>query len=140
MKIQVLMSPGCGHGLSTTELVAEVVRTHALDAEVETILVEEPDAMGPYGAKEVGQGPLLPIPPALANAVHDALGVRVDEVPITPHKVLAALAAPDRRYGPAAFPDVPWPEPLLVPPPWEGGDGKATNDRKRERRLPGAKP
>ncbi len=108
--------------------------------EVETILVEEPDAMGPYGAKEVGQGPLLPIPPALANAVHDALGVRVDEVPITPHKVLAALAAPDRRYGPAAFPDVPWPEPLLVPPPWEGGDGKATNDRKRERRLPGAKP
>lgn len=40
MKIQVLMSPGCGHGLGTTELVAEVVRTHALDAKVETILVE----------------------------------------------------------------------------------------------------
>ncbi len=40
MKIQVLMSPGCGHGLRAAELVAEIVRTHSLDAEVETVLVE----------------------------------------------------------------------------------------------------
>ncbi|HSN14270.1 MAG TPA: molybdopterin cofactor-binding domain-containing protein, partial [Anaeromyxobacteraceae bacterium] len=59
--------------------------------DVETILVEGPEPNGPFGAKEVGQGPLLPIPPALANAVHDAVGVRVDEVPVTPEKVLAAL-------------------------------------------------
>src|ERR1700694_455967 len=49
--------------------------------EVEPFLVEDPDPTGPYGAKEVGQGPLLPIPPAVANAVYDAVGVRVDEVP-----------------------------------------------------------
>lgn len=99
--------------------------------EVETILVEGPEPNGPFGAKEVGQGPLLPIPPAVANAVHDAVGIRVDEVPITPEKVLAALEARARRYGPESFPAVTWPEPLLVPPPWEGGDGSAVNEPRR---------
>jgi 4-hydroxybenzoyl-CoA reductase subunit alpha len=108
--------------------------------EVETILIEDPEPNGPFGAKEVGQGPLLPIPPAVANAVHDALGVRVDEVPITPEKVLAALRSPARRYGPSTFPDVPWPEPLVVPPPWEGGDGNAVNEPRRSRRGPAAGP
>ena len=100
--------------------------------EVFTELVEEPDPRGPFGAKEVGQGPLLPIMPAVANAVYDAVGVRIDEVPITPEKILKALAekkagrAP--RFGPSHFPDVEWPEPLRVPPPWEGGDGNAINE------------
>jgi hypothetical protein len=98
--------------------------------EIEAILIESPEPMGPFGAKEVGQGPLLPIPPALANAVYDAIGVRVDEVPITPEKVLHALETSARRYGPARFPEVPWPEPLIVPPPWEGGDGAARNERR----------
>lgn len=93
--------------------------------EVVTYLVEDPDPNGPFGAKEVGQGPLLPVVPAIANAVFDAVGVRVDEVPITPEKVMKALAAKDRRYGPAGFPDVPYPEPVRVPAPWQGGDGRA---------------
>jgi 4-hydroxybenzoyl-CoA reductase alpha subunit len=101
--------------------------------EVVTYLIEEPDANGPFGAKEVGQGPLLPIMPAVANAVFDAVGVRVDEVPVTPEKILAALRDPARRYGPKAFPTIAWPEPLVVPPPWEGGDGKATNEKPRKR-------
>jgi 4-hydroxybenzoyl-CoA reductase subunit alpha len=104
--------------------------------EVETILIEDPEPNGPFGAKEVGQGPLLPVPPALANAVYDAVGVRVDEVPVTPEKVLAALKSPSRRYGPTAFPAVPWPEPLVVPPPWEGGDGNAINEPKRRKARP----
>src|SRR3954452_1824711 len=54
---------------------------------VETYLVEDPDPRGPFGAKEVGQGPLLPVMPAVANAVFDAVGVRIDEVPITPEKI-----------------------------------------------------
>jgi 4-hydroxybenzoyl-CoA reductase subunit alpha len=109
---------------------------------VEAILVEDPGEPGPFGAKEVGQGPLLPIPPAVANAVHDALGVRVAEVPITPDKVLEALASPSRRCGPEAFPAVPWPAPLVVPPPWEGGDGTAVNEPKRRKPAPpaGVKP
>jgi 4-hydroxybenzoyl-CoA reductase subunit alpha len=101
--------------------------------DVETYLIEEPDANGPFGAKEVGQGPLLPIMPALANAVYDAVRVRVDEVPVTPEKVLKALRDKARRFGPKAFPEIAWPEPLYVPPPWEGGDGKALNEKPRKR-------
>ena len=97
--------------------------------EIVTELVEHPDARGPFGAKEVGQGPLLPIMPALANAVYDAVGVRIDEVPITPEKVLKALAVEGRgarsALRPSRFPDVPYPETLQVPPPWDGGDGTA---------------
>jgi 4-hydroxybenzoyl-CoA reductase subunit alpha len=104
----------------------------ALDMpEVFTELVEHPDPRGPFGAKEVGQGPLLPVMPAIANAVYDAVGVRIDEVPITPEKIVKALqakaAGKPPRYGPTRFPDVPWPETLQVPPPWEGGDGRAIN-------------
>jgi CO/xanthine dehydrogenase Mo-binding subunit len=101
--------------------------------EIETILVEEPDASGPFGAKEVGQGPLLPIMPAVANAVFDAVGVRIDEVPITPEKIRKALTSPSRRFGPARFPEIAWPASLQVPPPWEGGDGHAINDQRRKR-------
>ena len=59
--------------------------------EVDTVLVEDPDPNCPFGAKEVGQGPLLPVMPAVANAIYDAVGVRIDELPITPDKVLRAL-------------------------------------------------
>jgi 4-hydroxybenzoyl-CoA reductase alpha subunit len=100
--------------------------------EVVTELIEEPDPRGPFGAKEVGQGPLLPIMPAVANAVYDAVGVRIDEVPITPEKIMKALAEKkagrEPRFGPDHFPHVNWPEALRVPPPWEGGDGNAVND------------
>jgi CO/xanthine dehydrogenase Mo-binding subunit len=99
--------------------------------DVVTYIIEDPDPNGPYGAKEVGQGPLLPVMPAVANAVYDAVGVRIDEIPITPEKVLKALKkrgkGEEGRVGPTAFPDIPWPEPTRVPPPWEGGDGKAVD-------------
>jgi 4-hydroxybenzoyl-CoA reductase alpha subunit len=103
--------------------------------EVFTDLVEDPDPNCPFGAKEVGQGPLLPVMPAVANAIYDAVGVRIDELPITPDKVLAALEkkakGEDPRVGPGRFPDVPFPAPMLVPPPWEGGDGNAVADTRR---------
>ena len=99
---------------------------------VTSYLVEDPDPEGPYGAKEVGQGPLLPVPPALANAIHDAVGVRVDQVPIHPHMVLAALSARDARFGPRDFPEVDFGETLVVPTPAQGGDGRAVNDYKHK--------
>jgi 4-hydroxybenzoyl-CoA reductase subunit alpha len=96
--------------------------------DVKTYLIEDPDPNGPFGAKEVGQGPLLPVPPAIANAVYNAIGVRIDEVPITPEKVLKGLREKARgrepRLGPGAIPSVAWPEPLRVPTPAEGGDGR----------------
>jgi len=101
-----------------------------------TILVENPDPAGPFGAKEVGQGPLLPVMPAVANAVYDAVGVRIDEIPVTPEKIVKALtekaAGRPARYGPASFPEITWPEVLRVATPWEGGDGRANNDPKRK--------
>jgi 4-hydroxybenzoyl-CoA reductase alpha subunit len=95
--------------------------------DVKTYLIEDPDPNGPYGAKEVGQGPLLPVPPAVANAVYNAVGVRIDEVPITPEKVMRALKDKARgrqgRFGPASVPVVDWPDPQRILTPTEGGDG-----------------
>ena len=94
--------------------------------DVVTYIVEHPDRNGPFGAKEAGQGPLLPVMPAVANAVYDAVQVRVDEVPITPEKVLKALRRKAKgeapRFGPSAFPPVPWPEPIVVAPPSADAD------------------
>jgi 4-hydroxybenzoyl-CoA reductase alpha subunit len=80
---------------------------------VESVLVETLDPEGPYGAKEVGQGPLLPVIPAVANALFDALGVLVNEVPITPEKVRAVI---DGRYRAPRMPDFQYPEVVIVPP------------------------
>ncbi|MDQ5849738.1 MAG: molybdopterin-dependent oxidoreductase [Pseudomonadota bacterium] len=103
--------------------------------EVDTVLIEDPDPNCPFGAKEVGQGPLLPVMPAVANAIYDAVGVRIDELPITPDKVLRALKLKAEgktpRIGPESFPAVPYPEPVVVPPPWEGGDGNALKGAER---------
>ncbi len=92
--------------------------------EIHTFLVETLDPEGPFGAKEVGQGPLLPVIPAVANAVYDAVGVRIDETPITPDKVLRALEARAEgkaaRFGPTKIPTYPFPRLIKVPPPWAG--------------------
>mgnify|MGYP001627844682 FL=1 len=62
-------------------------------AETETIVIERPAADGPYGAKGVGEMCANPQIPAVANAIFDAVGVRVDTMPITPERVLRALKA-----------------------------------------------
>ena len=67
---------------------------------LEAIIVETVDAEGPYGGKEAGEGPLNPVIPAIANAVFDAIGVRFDETPITPEKILDAMAKNKTRVGP----------------------------------------
>ncbi|GBD12413.1 4-hydroxybenzoyl-CoA reductase subunit alpha [bacterium HR24] len=91
---------------------------------VVSILVETDEPRGPFGAKEVGQGPLLCVIPAVANAVYDALGVRIDETPITPEKVLKALDEKAKggpgRVGPERKPDFAFREPTRVerPPGW----------------------
>ena len=86
--------------------------------EIHTILVETDDPEGPFGAKEAGQGPLLPVIPAVANAVHDAVGVRIDETPITSEKVVKALEARRQgkpgRVGPERLPVFTFPEPKIV--------------------------
>jgi CO/xanthine dehydrogenase Mo-binding subunit len=86
--------------------------------EIHTILIETDDPEGPFGAKEAGQGPLLPVIPAVANAVHDAVGVRIDEIPISPDKVVKALELKRQgkapRLGPEKLPLFTFPEPKMI--------------------------
>jgi CO/xanthine dehydrogenase Mo-binding subunit len=58
---------------------------------VESVIVEIPDTNGPWGARGVGELPLLPYAPAVAAAIHDATGVWINEFPFTPERVLRAL-------------------------------------------------
>lgn len=60
------------------------------------IIVEVPHEMGPFGAKGVGETGTLTVSAAIANAIHDAIGVRIRDLPITPEKVLRALAERDQ--------------------------------------------
>ncbi len=60
---------------------------------VEVLFVGEPDPVGPYGAKALGEPPVTPVAPAVVNAVANATAVRIRELPLTPDRVLAALRA-----------------------------------------------
>ena len=61
--------------------------------QIDTIIIENPSADGPYGAKGIGEMANNAQPPAIAAAVFDAVGVWVTELPITPERVLRALEA-----------------------------------------------
>ncbi len=59
--------------------------------EIYPIIVEDPVSTGPYGAKGIGEPALIPIIPAILNAIHDAIGVRFTETPVTPEAIIEAL-------------------------------------------------
>src|SRR6185436_3574326 len=59
---------------------------------LETIIVEVPSPAGPFGARGVGEPPIIPAPAAIANAIHDATGMRLTELPLTPERIALALA------------------------------------------------
>jgi 4-hydroxybenzoyl-CoA reductase subunit alpha len=61
--------------------------------DVDCIVVESNEPNGPYGAKEVGEGAIMPTIPAVLNALYDATGIRFEKLPVTPEQVVAALAA-----------------------------------------------
>jgi len=60
---------------------------------LETIIVEVPSPAGPFGARGVGEPPIIPAPAAIANAIHDATGCRLTELPLTPERIALALLA-----------------------------------------------
>jgi CO/xanthine dehydrogenase Mo-binding subunit len=60
---------------------------------VEPIIVESHEPYGPFGAKEVGEGAIMPTIPAILNAVYDAIGIRFRELPLTPERVFMAIRA-----------------------------------------------
>jgi CO/xanthine dehydrogenase Mo-binding subunit len=80
------------HGRVKNAQFTDYVLPTALDIpEIVTSLVERPEPKGPFGAKGIGEPSLLPTAPAIVNAVQDAVGVRIRDLPITPEKILRAL-------------------------------------------------
>lgn len=93
---------GLGFALMEQIVLADgyVLNPHAFDYRIprfrdspafRNVILEHPNPRGPYGAKGAGEAPMIPIAAAVANAIHDALGVRVRQLPITSDRVLAGL-------------------------------------------------
>ena len=58
---------------------------------IDNIIVEDPESTAPYGAKGIGEPVMIPMAPAILNAIYDAIGVRVTEIPVTPERLIKAL-------------------------------------------------
>jgi len=84
--------------------LAEYKIPTALDMpNVETIIVESNEPNGPFGAKEVGEGAIMPTIPAILNAVYDAVGVKIHELPLTPERVFTAIREKEREKEDSAL-------------------------------------
>jgi len=64
-----------------------------MPAVIDPIAVENPDRNGPFGAKGIGESAVIPVAPAIANAIYDAVGVRIKDLPIKAEKIYLALEA-----------------------------------------------
>jgi xanthine dehydrogenase molybdenum-binding subunit len=64
---------------------------------VQAVIIETDEKDGPFGAKGIGEPGLVPTAPAIANAIYDAVGVRIKDLPITPEKVLKALKEKEKK-------------------------------------------
>ena len=84
--------------------------------EIQTIIVESNEAGGPFGAKEAGEGSLAAFLPALANAIEDAIGIRITDLPLSPEKVFAAIQQARKAQAKAQAQ-------VAVPPMAAGGGG-----------------
>ncbi len=97
---QHVVDPGHNGVHASPSLLDYRMPTFLDTPELHAMIVEAPDTNGPYGAKEAGEGPLHSSIPAIANAIYDAVGVRIDRLPFSPQRVLAAIDA--RREQEAA--------------------------------------
>jgi len=86
-----------GRNLNPNFLDYKILSAPDLNFPVEIEFIETHDKTGPFGAKGVGEPGLVPTAPAIGNAVYDAIGVRIRDLPITPEKILAALE--EKRRG-----------------------------------------
>jgi len=100
---------GVGEGLLEDTVVADngvlrnpnlhdyLIPTIADVPEIFTGAVESYEPRGPFGAKEIGEGSMLPAVGALANAIYDACGARITSLPITPEKILKQIQANEAK-------------------------------------------
>ncbi|MCC2113347.1 MAG: xanthine dehydrogenase family protein molybdopterin-binding subunit, partial [Hyphomicrobiales bacterium] len=81
-------------GHTTTHGFAKYILPTSLDVpEINWIVIEDPDPLSPLGAKGIGEPALIPTVPAIMNAIYDAVGVRIRDLPATPEKVRTAIRA-----------------------------------------------
>ena len=89
---------GLDSGHTTTPGFAKYILPTSLDVpHVTSIIVEDPDPIGPLGVKGIGEPAMVPTIPAIMNAIYDAIGVRITSLPATPERILDALAAKAAR-------------------------------------------
>lgn len=86
-----------GSNLANGNLTSyRVPRATDLPERFESILQEQGHGPGPFGSKGLGEGTMLPVAAAIANAIEDAIGVRLTSMPFTPERVLDAIEAAGR--------------------------------------------
>jgi CO/xanthine dehydrogenase Mo-binding subunit len=66
---------------------------------LKTVIVQSENGVGPYNVKGIGENPISPVAPAIANAIEDAVGVRIKDLPITAEKIYNALRKPQSANG-----------------------------------------
>ena len=85
-------------GHTSTHGFAKYILPTSLDVpRVTSIIVEDPDPIGPLGVKGIGEPAMVPTIPAIMNAIYDAVGVRITALPATPEKVLMAIREKERH-------------------------------------------
>jgi 4-hydroxybenzoyl-CoA reductase alpha subunit len=119
-----------GHLLNPDLLDYKIPTVHEMP-EIVPIIVESNDSEGPFGAKEAGEGPLLPILPAVCNAVYDAVGIRTSELPITPDRMYRMIEERCKEEGVSGPLDLA--SPRLEHSDLQGTlEARATNHAKRD--------
>ena len=97
-----------GHLQNANLLEYKIPSIHEMP-HVEPIIVESSDPEGPFGAKEAGEGPLLPVLPAVVNAVYDAIGIRYNDLPLTPDIVFKGVEKKRKKLNLEEATDLPSP-------------------------------
>ena len=91
VKVFLHMSDCTFVSISNPNFMDYMIPTAAEAPRMDVLLVEKPHPLGPYGAKGIGEAAIVPVAPAIGNAVYAATGVRIRDLPLSPDRVLAAL-------------------------------------------------
>jgi CO/xanthine dehydrogenase Mo-binding subunit len=85
-------------GHTSTSGFAKYILPTSLDVpRINSIIIEDPDPLGPLGVKGIGEPAMVPTIPAVMNAIYDAVGVRITALPATPERVLMAIREKENR-------------------------------------------
>jgi CO/xanthine dehydrogenase Mo-binding subunit len=99
---ELVLDTKTGRALNASLMDYKIPSTEDMPAEMTVDFVETPQKDGPMGARGVGEQTMIPTPAAIANALFDACGIRISEMPITAEKVWRALREKERKASEVA--------------------------------------